>query len=174
VSPGRSPPAVADALRLGALKGKFGVSTLGTPTRRGLTALNLQGLSRIESLGGALVAAVGVAVLGAFLVLERRREFAIMRATGASTRQILTGPSQEGAIAVLGSVAVGVPLGLGLGMLAVRVLGLFFNLPPPLVTVPLAGLAGFVGFMVLTSTIALGGALLAVDHVRAATVLREQ
>jgi putative ABC transport system permease protein len=174
VAPGRSPPAVAADLRRGPLKGRFGVSTLGNPTRRGLTALNLGPLSRIESLGGALIAAIGVAVLGAFLVLERRREFAILRATGASTAQILTGPGQEGTAAVLGSVLIGVPIGLGLGMLTVRVLGLFFNLPPPLLSVPIATLGGFVLFMVATSAIALGGALLAVNRVRAATVLREQ
>ncbi|MDP9343409.1 MAG: ABC transporter permease [Actinomycetota bacterium] len=173
VAPGRSATAVAAELRRGPLNGKFGVSTLGNPTQRGLTALNLGGLSRIESLGGALVAAIGVAVLGAFLVLERRREFAILRATGASTQQVLTGPGQEGMAAVLGSVLIGVPVGLGLGMLTVRVLGLFFNLPPPLLSVPIASLAGLVGFMVATSAVALGGALLAVNRVRAATVLRE-
>ena len=68
---------------------------------------------------------------------------------------------------------IGVPIGLGLGLLTVRVLGLFFNLPPPLLSVPFATLTGFVLFMVATSAIALGGALVAVNRVRAATVLRE-
>lgn len=86
------------------LADKFGVSTVADPSSRGLTALNLTGLGRIESLGGGLVAAVGVAVLGAFLVLERRREFAILRAVGAETPQVLTGPAHEGAIVVLGSL----------------------------------------------------------------------
>ena len=76
-------------------------------------------------------------------------------------------------MAVIGSVAIGLPVGLGLGVLAVRVLGLFFTLAPPLLTVPVAALAALAVFMVGTSAIALGAALVAVTRVRAATVLRE-
>jgi putative ABC transport system permease protein len=153
--------------------GKVGVTAAAGQSQRGLTALNLGGLSNIEAFGGGLIAAVGVAVLGAFLVLERRREFAILRAVGADTSQILMAPAIEGVIAVLGSIAIGVPLGLGLGVLAVRILGLFFTLPPPLLSVPAGTLAALIGFMVLASGVALAGALIAVNRVRSATVLRE-
>ncbi len=173
VTPGRSVGAVAGSLRGGVLKDRFAVSTVGSPDQRGLTSLNLAGLSRIESLGAALVAAVGVAVLGAFLVLERRREFAIMRAIGADTMQILTPPAIEGLVAVACSVVIGVPVGLGLGVLAVRVLGLFFALPPPLLTLPAGGIAALVASVVVASAVALGAALFAVNRVRAASVLRE-
>jgi putative ABC transport system permease protein len=173
VAPGRSATEVAARLHAGILADKFGVSTVTDPSSRGLTALNLTGLGRIESLGGGLVAAVGVAVLGAFLVLERRREFAILRAVGADTPQVLTGPAHEGFIAVLGSLVIGIPIGLGLSILAVRVLGLFFALPPPLLTMPSATLALLCLFMVAVSAIALGATLLAVNRVRAASVLRE-
>jgi putative ABC transport system permease protein len=169
----RQPEAVAASLRDGQLVGKFGVATAFRGKERGLTALNLVGLSGIESLGASLIAAVGVAVLGAFLILERRREFAILRTLGADTPQILTGPALEGAVAVIGSVVIGVPVGLGVGILAVRVLGLFFKLEPPLLTVPVAALTVLVLFVVVTSTIALGSALVAVNRVRAAAVLRE-
>jgi putative ABC transport system permease protein len=172
VSPGRSAVAVAGRLRDG-LSGRFGVATIAGPNRRGLTALNLGGLSRIESLGGGLIAAVGVAVLGAFLVLERRREFAILRAVGAERAQILSPPATEGLIAVFGSLGIGVPLGLGLGVLAVRILGLFFTLSPPLLSVPGISLGELIAFMIAASAIALGAALVAVNRVRAATVLRE-
>jgi putative ABC transport system permease protein len=173
VAPGQVPTTVAASLRHGVLAQKFGVTTIGDPYRRGLTALNLGGLGRIDSLGAGLLAAIGVAVLGAFLVLERRREFAVLRTVGADTRQVLTGPALEGAIAVLGSLVVGVPLGLGLGLLAVRVLSLFFSLPPPLLTVPGVSLIVFVAFMAITSAIALGAALFAVTRVNPATVLRD-
>jgi putative ABC transport system permease protein len=174
VAPDRSATTVAASLRDGPLAGKFGVTTALPPAQRGLTALNLAGLSGIESVGASLVAAVGVAVLGAFLILERRREFAILHTIGADARQILTGPALEGSAAVIGSLAIGVPLGLGLAVLDVRVLGLFFTLSPPLLTVPIAELVALVVFMVVASTIALGGALVAVNRVRAAAVLREQ
>ena len=173
VAPGHSPTRVASDLRSGVLADKFSVATIADPNRRGLAALNLTGLGHIESYGGGLIAGVGVAVLGAFLVLERRREFAILRAVGGDTAQVLTGPAVEGIIVVVGSLAIGIPVGLGLGILAVRVLGLFFTLAPPLLTVPVGSLIALVLFMAAISAVALGGALVAVNRVRAATVLRE-
>ena len=68
---------------------------------------------------------------------------------------------------------IGLPVGLGLGILAVRVLGLFFTLAPPLLTVPVVELAALVLFMIGTSTVALSAALVAVNRVRVAAVLRE-
>ena len=176
VAPGRTPAQVAADLRGGGGRAQgLTVATSAGPDkeRRSLTALSLDGLSRLESLGAALVAAVGVAVLGAFLVLERRRELAILRAVGASTPQVLTGPGLEGAVAALGSALIGVPVGLGLAMLAVRILGLFFTLPPPLLSIPLGALAGMVALMIVTSAVALGVALVAAGRVPTASVLRE-
>jgi putative ABC transport system permease protein len=117
VVPGSAPGLVAAALRAGPLAEGYKVEQAGSSTVRGLTALNLAGLGRIESVGAVLIAAVGVAVLGAFLVLERRREFAILRAVGAATANVLHGPALEGAIAAAGSLVVGVPVGLGLAVL---------------------------------------------------------
>ncbi len=97
----------------------------------------------------------------------------MLRAAGAATAQVLTGPALEGAIAVLGSLAIGVPVGLGLGMLAARALGLFFTLPPPLLSVPVGALGGLVVLMIATSALALGIALVAANRVAAASVLRE-
>jgi putative ABC transport system permease protein len=121
-----------------------------------------------------LIAAVGVGVLGAFLVLERRREFAILRAIGADTRQVLTGPLFEGSVAVAGALVVGLPVGIGLGMISVRVLGLFFTLPPPLVTIPVADLALLSVFVLVASAIALGIALRSVSRIDVGALLREQ
>jgi putative ABC transport system permease protein len=81
-------------------------------------------------------------------------------------------PSALG-VAVLGSLAIGLPVGLGLGILAVQVLGLFFSLAPPLLTIPVGGLIAVALFVVTTSTVALGAALAAVNRVRVASVLRE-
>jgi putative ABC transport system permease protein len=173
VAPGHSPRAVATSLRYGPLAQEFTVQTITPPNERGLTALNLVGLGAIESIGASLVAAIGVAVLGAFLILERRREFAILHTIGADTRQILTGPALEGTVVVLGSLAIGMPVGLGLGILAVQILGLFFSVAPPLLTIPAGGLIAVVLFMVIASTVALGAALIAVNRVRVASVLRE-
>jgi putative ABC transport system permease protein len=174
---GRPPATVAADLRASDnIRKRFAVTTLAQQTSigpRSLTALNLTGLKRIEALGAALIAAVGVAVLGAFSIFERRREFAMLEAVGADTTQLVTGPAQEGIVAVLGSLVIGLPLGLLLGILAVRVLGLFFTLPPPVASVPALTLAGFVALMVLASTVALGASLLTIRRVGVQAALRE-
>jgi putative ABC transport system permease protein len=173
---GQSGPGLANSLRHGPAGRAFTIATTADAARAGqrsLATLNLTGLSRIESLGAILIAAVGIAVLGAFMVLERRREFAILRSVGIETRRLLVPPGQEGLIAMFGSLAIGVPVGLLLGILAVRVLSLFFTLPPPLVSVPGGALAVVVLLVVATSCVAIGGALAAVVRSRAADSLRE-
>ena len=176
ITDGRPPSAVAAQLRGGPVGHSFTVVTKTEQARvgqRSLTALNIGGLSTIEAVGAGLIAAIGVAVLGAFLVIERRRELAILEAVGADERQRLTGPVQEGALSVLGSLVIGIPLGLALSVLAVRVLGLFFILPAPLLSVPVGQLVLFVVAMVAASAVAFGVTIYRVRRVRPATVLRE-
>jgi putative ABC transport system permease protein len=120
-----------------------------------------------------LVAAIGVAILGAFLVLERRRESVILRIVGASTGQVVTTPLVEGSIAVLGGLAIGIPVGLGLAVLNIQILALFFTLPPPLLVVSDRALAALAAVVIVTSAVALAIVLHRVARQPAATVLRE-
>jgi putative ABC transport system permease protein len=176
VAPGRSPASAAAEIRRRPASHDFAVTTLAHRLRaqqRTLTALNLQGLSRIEATAAGLVAAVGVGLLGAFLILERGREIAVLRAVGAGTAQVLTGPLTEGAVAVAGSLLIGLPIGLGLGLLAVRVLGLFFILPPPLLTVPVVPLAIFALAVFVGAGMALAVSMRRIAHVEPAAVLRD-
>jgi putative ABC transport system permease protein len=172
-------PAAAAAAALKALPGfrkRFAVGTLPQRAQtapRSLTVLNLGGLKWIESVGAGLIGALGVALLAAFLVLERRRELAILQMVGATSSQALTAPALECVVAVVGSVLIGLPLGLLLSMLAVRVLGLFFALPPPVLSVPVATLALFVLAMVVASAVTVAGALRGIAHVGTVTMLRE-
>jgi putative ABC transport system permease protein len=176
VEAGLSAAAVAARLRGAGLERAFKVSTEAEQApfaEQSIAALDLGPLSDIESVGAGLIAALGVAVLGAFLVLERRREFAILNAVGADGRQLLASPAAEGAITVGGSLLIGIPLGLLLSILSVRVLGLFFVLPPPLVSVPGGTLLAFVAVMVSASAAVLAVSLRAVTRVATATTLRE-
>jgi hypothetical protein len=50
-------------------------------------------------------------------------------------------PATESAIAALGSLLIGIPVGIGVSIVAIRILGLFFTLQPPLVVVPAGTLA---------------------------------
>ena len=172
LAPGLKAREVAAALGTSPLAQTFVVTSTTAPNERGLTALSLGGLSLIEAVGAGLVSALGVAVMGAFLVIERRREFAILRTIGADTRHILTGPALEGAAVMLGSLIIGIPVGLGLGVLAIQVLGLFFALEPPLLTLPVGGLVALVLFVIATSFGALGIALASVNRIQPAAILR--
>jgi putative ABC transport system permease protein len=173
---GRTPDSVARDLRARRDLGGFSVSTISELARkqqRTLTALNLGGLGRIEAIASGLIASVGIGVLGAFTILERQRELALLRSLGASNRQLRTAPLLEGALATVGSLVIGIPLGLFLNVLAVRVLGLFFTLPPPLLTVPVVELAALAGSVLILSAVALGLALRRVGRVEVALLLRE-
>ena len=68
---------------------------------------------------------------------------------------------------------LGLIVGIGLGILAVQVLRLVFTLPPPLVTVPAAQLAGLALVMLVASALALAAALVAIDRVRVSFILKE-
>jgi hypothetical protein len=177
VAPHRTPTGVAR--RFAATAGptpSFSVVTVADQarrTQRTLTALNLVGLRRIETTAAALIAAVGIAVLGAFIVLERRREFAVLRSVGADPSHVLTGPAIEGGAAAVVSLAIGIPVGLGIGVLSVRVLGLFFARPPPLLVVPVGALLALVLLVIVSSAVCVGAALRAVTHIQAGPLLRE-
>jgi putative ABC transport system permease protein len=176
LAPGASPAAVASELNDGPLRNIFSATTIADQVQaepRSLASLNLVPLGQLEAIGAGLIAAIGVAVLGAFIVVERRREFAILQTLGADSAQVRTGPALEGVITVLGSIVIGLPLGLGLGLVSVRILGLFFKLPPPVLTVPVGTLTAFVSLMVVFAAAAIGATLMAVNRVAAAVTLRE-
>ncbi len=174
VAPGHSPEQVAT--ELSATNPGLTVLTVAHSTlseQRSLTTLNLRNLGRLESIAAGLVAAIGVALLGAFIVLERRREAAILRTCGATTRQILTPPTIEGTIAVLGSLLIGVPVGIATSIVGIRVLGLFFTRQPPLLVLPVQALLLLAGSLVATSVVALGVTLHQVSRANPAALLRE-
>jgi putative ABC transport system permease protein len=174
VSPGSSPAAVAEEVRRQLPTYTVTtVRTLRVPEQRALTALNVSKLGRLETVAAGMVAAVGVAILGAFLVLERRRESVILRTVGASTGQVITAPLVEGAIAALGGLAIGIPVGLCLGVLNIQILALFFTLPPPLLIVSTSAVGALAAVVVVTSAVALAIVLHRVARQPVATVLRE-
>jgi putative ABC transport system permease protein len=138
-----------------------------------LATLNLAGLGKLETAGTILIAALGIAVLGAFLVLERRREYAVMRSLGATTGQVLVPPAVEGVATVTASVALGVPVGIGMAMISVRVLNPLFSLGPPLISIDGAALAGLLAGVIAATALALIASLGTVARLRTVSVLRE-
>jgi putative ABC transport system permease protein len=173
---GTRPERVVAELRANRGDRAFSAATLADLRRqhqRTLTALNLNGLSGIEAGAATVIAGAGVGVLGAFLAFERRREFAVLRSVGATTRQVVTGPAVEGLVTAVGSVLIGIPVGVGLAVVAVRVLGLFFTLPPPVLSLPVGALALLGTTVLLASGAALALALRRVSRLEVAALLRE-
>ncbi|MEO8697876.1 MAG: ABC transporter permease, partial [Acidimicrobiales bacterium] len=177
VAPGHTVAEVTSRINVAAgASASWRVATLADAFQREqttLASLDLRGLARIETGGTALITTIGIALLGAFVVLERRREFAVLRAVGATTGQLLTGPGIEGALTVLASIALGVPIGLATASVSTRVLTLLFSLPAPAISIPVGQLAVLLGVTVVGSAAALTGALAALARQRPSTVLRE-
>jgi putative ABC transport system permease protein len=170
------PGMVAARLRAAGIEKSYTVLTLDALARqrqRSLTTLSLGGLGRIEAFVGALVAAVGVGLLGAFTIIERRHELAVLRMLGATTRQVLRPPATEGMVATVGSLVTGIPIGVALAVLAVRVLGLFFTLPPPVVDIPTGSLLLLAGAVLTSSAAALLLVLRQLTRIDVAPLLRD-
>lgn len=138
-----------------------------------LTTLDLTGLSRIEIAGTLTITALGIALLGAFLILERRREYAVLRSLGATTRQVLVPPAIEGLTTVAAALALGLPIGLGMTTITTRILTPLFTLSPPLIRVAPASIAGLAGLVTLASGLSLTGSLVVVARLRTVSALRE-
>ncbi len=120
-----------------------------------------------------MIAALGTAVLGAFLLLERRREYAVLRAIGATTRQLLVPPALEGGLTIVASLALGLPVGIAMTAISTRVLNPLFSLSAPTVRVPWPALAGLVGLVLGATLVTLAVSLAAIGRLRVVTVLRD-
>jgi len=118
------------------------VRTLGT----NLTAVDLRGLSRIE-LAFAII--LGIVATGLNLALgfaDRRRDFVILRALGATRTQLARFVWGEALIVSLAGLLFGAILGTGVAEILVVVLQGVFDPPPEWLTVP-AGLLLLVGLV---------------------------
>ncbi len=101
-----------------------------------LTALDLHGLLRLDTLYTLLMsgACIGMFVFG--LLLHRRREYVILRAHGMSSRQLRRLVLAETGVVAVAGVAAGILVGLGTAYLFVHVLRALFVLEPTVTFVP--------------------------------------
>jgi putative ABC transport system permease protein len=112
-----------------------------------LTALNVNGLVDIDTVYTLLMSASVIAIFVFGLMLERRREYVVLRAQGMRGGELRALVLGEAAVVAAGGVAAGLAVGVGVAALLVRVLRPLFVLDPAL-TLPAgdivlqAGLAG--------------------------------
>jgi putative ABC transport system permease protein len=106
-----------------------------------LTAVDLHGLTWIElSYAILLIAAASGLVLGLGLI-ERRRDFALLAAMGASGRQIGSFLWTEGLMILISGMTLGFATGFALAKMLVKVLTGVFDPPPQSLTIPWVYLA---------------------------------
>jgi len=114
-----------------------------------LTAVDLNGLTRVE-LGFALLLAAASTGLILWLGLaERRRMFAIAAALGATTRQLGGFVWAEAAVITSAGLIAGVLSGWALSAMLVKVLTGVFDPPPDVLTVPW----GYLGILAVVGLI---------------------
>ena len=137
-----------------------------------LTALNVDGLVRLDSLFTLLMAAAAVASFVFGLTLQRRREYVILRAQGARKRELRLLILAEGALAAIGGLAAGVVVGTGMAYMFVQILRPLFVLDPNL-TFAIGDVARLAG---VSMAAALASGLMAtaiLQTLRPAELLRE-
>ena len=136
-----------------------------------LTALNVRGLVGLGSLFTLLMSAAVIAIFVSGLILQRRREYVVLRAQGMDSRRLLALVLGDVALIALGGLAAGLVAGAGTAFLLVEVLRPLFLLSPEPAFPPVA-LAVLVA---ATATTALGAAVAAtaaLRHVRPTEILR--
>ena len=101
-----------------------------------LTSVDLHGLTWVElSFAVLLIAGASGLVLGLGL-LERRRDFALLSAMGATKRQLGAFLWAEALIILAGGTALGFAAGFGLAKMLVKILTGVFDPPPQSLAVP--------------------------------------
>ena len=132
-----------------------GLSATRAGISSSLTAVNLSGLSRIELAYAVLLLAGATGLVLALGLAERRRNFTVLSALGATGRQLGAFLWGEGlVVAGLGGLS-GALIGLGVAQMLVKLLQGVFDPPPEGLLMPWAYLAGLLIAGALSTTLAL-------------------
>ncbi|MGI9093942.1 MAG: FtsX-like permease family protein, partial [Mycobacteriales bacterium] len=141
---GTSPATVAGRIRarVGTSAAVSDIVTQRKVVGSNLTAVELNGLTRME-LGFALVLAIAASGLALALGFsERRRSFAIASALGASTRQLGAFVWGESLFVTVGGLALGALIAAGITDMLLKILTGVFDPPPDRASIPWIYLAG--------------------------------
>lgn len=123
-----------------------------------LSALNVNGLGRLEGLYTILLSALGIAIFVFGMLLQRAKEHVTLRALGIRLRQLQGLVLGEAALVAVLSLVIGLLVGSAIAVMLVEILRPLFVIPPAGIAVPfgeLAVLSGLVlGVTVLSSAVA--------------------
>jgi len=138
------------------------VSDIGTVQRMitsGLTSVNLHGLTRLELVFAVLLVMGATGLILALGLAERRRNFAILEALGAKSRQLGAFIWSEGLLILVGGSAIGTLLGWGIAHILVKVLTGVFDPPPEQLYIPW-------GYMAALAAAAIASTVMAVSAMK--------
>lgn len=102
----------------------------------GLTAVNLHGLTRLELIFAVLLVMGATGLILSLGLSERRRNFAILEALGATSSQLGAFIWSEGWLVLLGGGSIGTLLGFSVAQMLIKVLTGVFDPPPEQFTLP--------------------------------------
>ena len=138
-----------------------------------LTALNIRGLVDLDSLFTLAISAAVIAIFVFGLMLQRRREYIVMRAHGMPSRGLQSLVLGEAAFVGVSGLIAGAVVGLGLGLLLVHVLQPLFILPP-IAAIPIGAAALLAGLLAVATLASTAAALMILRRLSPSEVLREQ
>ncbi|MFJ6328663.1 MULTISPECIES: FtsX-like permease family protein [unclassified Rhizobium] len=101
-----------------------------------LTAIDLAGLTTIELLFAVIMAAAASGLMLALGLIERRRNFAILSAIGATRPQLAAFLWSEGLLIIAGGVIFGLLSGVATAWMLVKLLTGVFDPPPEALSIP--------------------------------------
>jgi putative ABC transport system permease protein len=159
---------------------RAGGAPLAAETRRGafeedqssLTALDVRSLVDLGSLFTLLMSAAVVAIFTFGLILQRRREFVVLRAQGMHAREVRSLVLAEAALVAVGGLVSGLLAGACSGWLLVEALRPLFIVPPAF-TLPASALAGLVLTTVAAALFSAATAMVALRRIGPMESLRE-
>ena len=137
-----------------------------------LTALDVNGLVDLDSLYTLLMGVAVVAIFVVGLMLQRRREYVVLRALGMSAGQIRAVVLAEAAAVAVGGLVVGLLVGTVMAFSLVHVLRPLFILDPAL-TVTITGVAPLVLVTTVAAVVAALGATASIGRLRPTELLRD-
>jgi putative ABC transport system permease protein len=148
-------------------------ATALTKDQSSLAALNISGLLQLDSGYALAMGAVTVAIFVFGLLLQRRREYVMLRAQGMAPAAIRLLIGAEALTASAAGSLVGLVVGLVMAYYLINVLRPLFVLDPPYL-VPLQALGSVVGsvFAAALATVAIASSL--VNRLQAVELLRDE
>jgi len=140
------------------------ISDIGQAARligSSLTAVDLKGLTAIELTFAMMMAAGAAGLILAMGLIERRRNFAILSAIGATPSQLAAFLWSEGFLVLLGGLIFGTVSGIAAAWMLVKLLTGVFDPPPETLAVP----AGYLAFLSVLLLICVAGTIVLASRV---------